>query len=253
MTEGDHREYRISNNDIGIKVKTNRVKELNVRDHSLTKLAQLAKEDVMYCRMIDHLQRNTEHNRIEEECELSKLRGDIKNIGLFHTEAGPLIVRDSSTVLIPEIARQTILEELHSTHLSVDYMKALARERFFWPGIQEDLHNLYKACQACKRESASKPNTKRYNTVPRDLLEMAPAEEISTDFMSYGSQDILVIKDRQTGYIAAKLCKDKTTKSAVEGLKLFFYSYGFANCVRSDGGPCFRDAGDGQVGSEAHT
>ena len=48
MTEGDHREYRISNNDIGIKVKTNRVKELNVRDHSLTKLAQLAKEDVMY-------------------------------------------------------------------------------------------------------------------------------------------------------------------------------------------------------------
>ena len=91
MTEGDHREYRISNNDIGIKVKTNRVKELNVRDHSLTKLAQLAKEDVMYCRMIDHLQRNTEHNRIEEECELSKLRGDIKNIGLFHTEAGPLL------------------------------------------------------------------------------------------------------------------------------------------------------------------
>ena len=35
MTEGDHREYRISNNDVGIKVKTNRVKELNVKDHSL--------------------------------------------------------------------------------------------------------------------------------------------------------------------------------------------------------------------------
>ena len=60
----------------------------------MTKLAQLGKEDVMYCRMIDHLKRNTEHNRIEEECELSKLRGDIKNIVLFNTEAGPLIVRD---------------------------------------------------------------------------------------------------------------------------------------------------------------
>ena len=32
----------------------------------------------------------------------------------------------SSTVLIPEKARQTILEELHSTHLSVDYMKAMS-------------------------------------------------------------------------------------------------------------------------------
>ena len=131
---------------------------------------------------------------------------------------------------------------MHSTHLSVDYMKALARERFFWPGLQEDLHNLYKTCQACRRESASKPNTRKYNTVPRDLLELAPAEEISTDFMSYGAQDVLVIKDRATGYIAAKLCKDKTTKSAIEGLKLFFFAYGFANCIRSDGGPCFKDA-----------
>ena len=74
---------------------------------------------MMYCRMIDHLQRGTSHNMIEEECELSKLRGDIQNNGLFNTEEGPLIVRDSCTVLIPEIARQSILDELHSTHLSV--------------------------------------------------------------------------------------------------------------------------------------
>ena len=142
---------------------------------------------------------------IEEECELNKLRGDMQNIGLFITEEGPLIVRDSCTVLIPQIARQTILDELHSTHLSVEYMKAMARNRFFWPGLQEDLHNTFKKCRACKRQSASKQNTKRYNTIPSDLLQMSPAEEISTDFMSYGSQSILVLKDRQTGYIAAKL------------------------------------------------
>ena len=80
------------------------------------------------------------------------------------TEEGPLIVRDSTTVLIPEIARQTILDKLHSTHLSVEYMKAMARNRFFWPGLQEDLHNTFQKCGACKRESASKPNTRRYNT-----------------------------------------------------------------------------------------
>ena len=42
---------------------------------------------------------------IEEEGELKKLRGDIQNISLFMTEEGPFIVRDSSNVLIPEIAR----------------------------------------------------------------------------------------------------------------------------------------------------
>ena len=35
ISEGNHRDYRISNNDIGLKVKTDRVRRLNVRDYSL--------------------------------------------------------------------------------------------------------------------------------------------------------------------------------------------------------------------------
>ena len=64
MTQGDHREFRISDNNIGIKVRTNRVKMLNIRDHSLTKLAALGKEDAMYCRMIEHIQKGTKFNRV---------------------------------------------------------------------------------------------------------------------------------------------------------------------------------------------
>ena len=60
--------------------------------------------------------------------------------------------------------------------------------------------------------------------------------------MSFGAQSILVIKDRQSGFIAAKLTKDKTTKEAIEALKTCFFNYGFASVVRSDGGPSFRDA-----------
>ena len=38
-----------------------------------------------------------------------------------------------------------------------------------------------------------------------------------------------------------KLCRDKTTKSALEALKMRFYSYGFSSTVRSDGGPRFKE------------
>ena len=93
---------------------------MNIRDHSLTELAEVAKQDMNYCRMIEHLKKGTSLNQIEEDCELRLLRGDIQHIGLFNTEAGPLIVRDISTVLIPDRAREGILEELHSTHLSVE-------------------------------------------------------------------------------------------------------------------------------------
>ena len=76
ISKGNHREYRITNNDIGIKVKTNRVRRLNIKDHSLTKLAEVAKQDVNYQRMIQHLKQGTSLNQIEEDCELRLLRGD---------------------------------------------------------------------------------------------------------------------------------------------------------------------------------
>ena len=68
ISEGNHREYRISNNDIGIKVKTNRVRRLNIKDHSLTKLAELVKLDVDYQRMIQHLKKGSSLSQIEEDC-----------------------------------------------------------------------------------------------------------------------------------------------------------------------------------------
>ena len=47
------------------------------------------KEDVMYARMEDHLNRGYSLEMIREDCELRQ------HIGLFHTDSGPHIVRDS--------------------------------------------------------------------------------------------------------------------------------------------------------------
>ena len=47
----------------------------------------------MNCRMVDHLKRGTQLAMIEEDCDLRQLRGDIQHIGLFYTDAGPLIVQ----------------------------------------------------------------------------------------------------------------------------------------------------------------
>ena len=194
----------------------------------------MARHDTNYQRMISHLRKAFSLNQIEEDCELRQLRGDIQHIGLFETEEGPLIVRDSSCVLIPQDARKDILKELHSTHLSTEYMKALARGRFFWPNYQEDIKKTFSECSDCRRESNSKPS-KSYNVTPPNLILMAPGEEISCDYMSYGSQSILVIKDRMSGFVAAKLTKDKTTREAVDALKTWFFNYGFCSTVRTVG------------------
>ena len=45
-----------------------------------------------------------------------------------------------------------------------------------------------------------------------------------------------------SGFVAAKLTKDKTTREAVDALKTWMFNYGFCSTVRTDGGPSFRDA-----------
>ena len=46
-----------------------------------------------------------------------------------------------------------------------------------------------------------------------DLI--APAESISIDYANYNNQDILVIKDRSSGFIAAVLCNNQSTEDSV--------------------------------------
>ena len=77
---------------------------------------------------------------------------------------------------------------------------------------------------------------------------LAPGEELSVDFMQYGSQDILVIKDKHSGYISAKLTKDKSTQRAISAIKAWFYDYGFCNQVWTDGGPTFTSSFSEELG-----
>ena len=69
---------------------------------------------------------------------------------------------------------------------------------------------------------------------------MAPAESVSIDYANYNNQDIMVIKDRSSGFIGAVLTKDQSTDESVRAMMTWFHSYGFCHVLRSDGGGSFR-------------
>ena len=66
MTCGDHKEFRTSHSDIGLRINSKRFRSLEIKDPSLNKMEVLAKEDPEYC----HLEKNS---------ELRMLRGDYQN------------------------------------------------------------------------------------------------------------------------------------------------------------------------------
>ena len=94
-----------------------------------------------------------------------------------------IAVTNGNNIMIPKEARASNLKEIHSSHLGTKMMKNIFCGRFFWRRINEDFERIHHI-----------------------------------EFAIYNKQDIQVIKDRSTGFIAAVLCKDQSTAVSVKAL-----------------------------------
>ncbi|XP_061164934.1 uncharacterized protein K02A2.6-like [Saccostrea echinata] len=54
-------------------------------------------------------------------------------------------------VIIPDILREKVMTELHSGHIGIVKMKAVARSYVWWPKVDEAIEEVCKACSGCKR------------------------------------------------------------------------------------------------------
>ena len=59
-----------------------------------------------------------------------------------------------SRVVVPPPGRQSVLGELHDTHLGASKMKSLARAYIWWPKMDNNIENLAKSCHTCQQSSA---------------------------------------------------------------------------------------------------
>ena len=106
-------------------MKSRRVRSLNIKDSSLDKLANLAKDDFDYKIMIAHIDKGDSFDHLEPNSDLRQSRSDCQNLGLYYAENGPLNVKDGLTILIPKKGRRKLLGELHANYLSTHMMGLL--------------------------------------------------------------------------------------------------------------------------------
>ena len=60
-------------------------------------------------------------------------------------------------VVVPKRLRERLLRELHKEHPGVTKMKSVARSYMWWPGLDRDVENLAKSCQACQAVKRAPP------------------------------------------------------------------------------------------------
>ena len=141
-----------------------------------------------------------------------------------------------SRLIIPIDCQEQVLSELHVGHQGIVKMKGLARSHVWWPGMDKQIENYVRSCQACQ-STCNQPPVVPLHPWPWSI---SPWERIHVDFAGpfLGSM-FLVLVDSHSKWMEVEPMETTTTERTVEGLRALFARYGFPKCLVSDNGPQF--------------
>ena len=148
--------------------------------------------------------------------------------------------------LIPASLVPQVLNSIHSSttggHLGIFKTVEKVRERFYWPGFQEDVKLFIKRCEQCQKR-ANPPKTHRHSLV--EWTPSYPFPHIGIDFigplpLSNGNQHILLIGDHFSKWYEAIRLPDQTAyTTATALLENWICRFGCPHSIHSDQGRNF--------------
>ena len=119
-------------------------------------------------------------------------------------------------VVIPTCQHARLLEELHFSHIGVVRMKYIARNYFWWPGLNKDIEAIAAKCEGCRRYRKRPP--------PAPLCpwpySRRPMERVHIDFAEYKGKMILVMVDSYSKKIWCSLINQDTTTAVGSFVRL---------------------------------
>ena len=132
-----------------------------------------------------------------------------------------------------------ILDQYHkgktNLHRGINETLRRIKLKYNWPGMVKDVENMIKRCETCNKNKICRKNL----TSPLVITETPKTafERINIDIFEYPSKNYaLTIRDELTKFTQAYPIKDKSAKSVVNTLLLFFQHYGTPLRIHCDSG-----------------
>ena len=147
-------------------------------------------------------------------------------------------------LVVPSSHRKQALHGVHDEvgHFGRDRTLELARERFYWPRLPQDVTQKLRSCDRCLRQKAPI----QHHPAPLvPITSTEPLELVCMDFLSLepckgGIENILVITDHFTKYAVAIPTKNQLARTTAKVLwDNFIIHYGFPRRLHSDQGRNF--------------
>ena len=149
--------------------------------------------------------------------------------------------------VVPQRHRSAAMDGCHheAAHQGQRRSASLMQERFWWPGMAQDLCNRIRKCGRCRKFEAAPP------IAPMQPLTCSgPGELLHVDFTSIEEtvplkeepviSNVLVLQDHFSKYVVAYVVKDQTARTAAVTLRNgYFGLFGAPAYLVSDQGKAF--------------
>ena len=194
-------------------------------------------------RIIKHVNEGTRPSTDDKRAGTAAFRSFAKVINTLRVVNGTLFreTNGHQRVVIPQKFRTLIFRELHSAmgHVGTDRVYNLARDRFYWPRMREDIHHFVTSCCPCLKD---KKPTLETRAPLGGITSSAPLDLVSIDFLelekdSGQNRYLLVVVDHFTRYAEVYPTRNKTARTAASKLyDNFVIRYGYPRRLHSDRG-----------------
>lgn len=139
-------------------------------------------------------------------------------------------------VVIPEVLRTPLLQQIHCTHLGIVKTKSIIRSYIWWPRIDHEIEQLIKSCESCLM---TLPNPSKAEVMNWEKTERQWSR-IHIDFAGpINGYSFFIMIDSFSKWIEVNYTKTPSTEFCIKSMLYLFARFGIPDKVVSDNGTQF--------------
>lgn len=219
---------------------------------SLDELRDAQQNDPCLSRVLFYINRGKRASRRERAGEIHKVLRLLKQWDklkmvdgvLYRVRKDNLAGKKRLQYVVPSSLVAQVMTGIHDEagHQGQSRTMHLARQRFFWVGLEHDVRRYVKCCQRCVVSKTPEPEGR----APLESVRTSrPMELVCIDFWTAESSrghnvDVLVVTDHFSRMAHAFQCRNQSARQVARQLwDKYFCVYGFPDRIHSDQGANF--------------
>ena len=146
---------------------------------------------------------------------------------------GDGIILKDRRIVVPLTMRSNLVRKMHAGHMGIEKTKQLARQYYYWPGMDEEIEIWIRrcsTCNACQRQQTKLPL--KQHSVP-DF----PWQKIGCDVFTSAGKDYVIAVDYFSKFAEISELKRKNSAVIIGKLKTMFSRFGVPETMIADNVP----------------